>query len=61
MSVQKSNNTHFVLPYLIIHPATSVSLMYHNNYPLVYFFNKDIFNFEDGMKLNDIITQAQEK
>ncbi|CAD8069831.1 unnamed protein product [Paramecium primaurelia] len=61
MSVQKSNNTHFVLPYLIIHPATTVSLMYHNNYPLVYYFNKDIFNFEDEMKLNDIITQAQEK
>ncbi|CAD8167333.1 unnamed protein product [Paramecium octaurelia] len=61
MSVQKSKNTHFVLPYLIIHPATSVSLMYHNNYPLVYYFNKDIFNFEDGMKLNEIITQAQEK
>ncbi|CAD8063456.1 unnamed protein product [Paramecium primaurelia] len=61
MSVQKSKNTHFVLPYLIIHPATTVSLMYHNNYPLVYYFNKDIFNFEDGMKLNEIITQAQEK
>ncbi|CAD8175759.1 unnamed protein product [Paramecium octaurelia] len=61
MSVQKSKNTHFVLPYLIIHPATTVSLMYHNNYPLVYYFNKDIFNFEEEMKLTDIITQAQEK
>ncbi|CAD8072950.1 unnamed protein product [Paramecium sonneborni] len=61
MTVQKSKNTHFVMPYLIIHPATHVSLIYHSNYPLVYYFNKDIFNFEDGMKINDIITQAQEK
>jgi hypothetical protein len=55
MTIQKSNNTHFVLPYIIIHPATSVTLLYHNNYPIVYYFNKDLFNFEEDLKLTDII------
>lgn len=54
MTVQKSNNTHFVLPYLIIHPAYNISHLYHNSYPMVYYFNKDLFNFEEGLKLTDI-------
>ncbi|CAD8168351.1 unnamed protein product [Paramecium pentaurelia] len=61
MGVQKSKSTHFVLPYLIIHPAISVSQVYHNNFPIVYYFNKDLFSFQDNIKLTDITQEAQER
>ncbi|CAK80262.1 unnamed protein product (macronuclear) [Paramecium tetraurelia] len=61
MGVQKSKSTHFVLPYLIIHPAKSVSQVYHNDFPIVYYFNKDLFNFEENIKLTDIAQEAQER
>ncbi|CAD8080516.1 unnamed protein product [Paramecium sonneborni] len=61
MGVQKSQSTHFVMPYLIIHPASTIFQVYHNNYPIVYYFNKDLFHFGDNIKLYDILQEAQDR
>ncbi|KAM3140023.1 hypothetical protein pb186bvf_007823 [Paramecium bursaria] len=59
LSHQKSNQTSFVLPYLIIHPTIDLATLYKHKFPILYYFNKDLFNF-NRLNIQDIINLSIE-